>query len=529
MKTAILRYAPVAALVLCLGVPAFAQSSNVTFQVDMSVAIENCAFNVDTSVASVNGTFNGWTAEVDILTHAGDGIYSGTFEIENGEHEYKFWASDPLGWEDADNRHITVDGDVVLDIVPYGSDIDDFCEAEEFQIYFEVDMSVQVLSGNFNPDTDVVWVAGDAFNWGPGPDDTQMFLDVLGEDPHIYTAAITRNFGVPSTNGYKFIIEDENGTVFWESGDNRTFNITGNEPNNIVEVPRRYFNDAGPDDVLQEETVFTLVVDLRAAYYFLADEGFLHDEQSSEQTHSVNGLAINGDIPFASLEDTAPQWAGWGPDALGQIESRQFFDDGTNGDAVAGDSLWTRQYTYPAGTPRTLIGKFGVEGYDNEASFGNDQHLFLIDGETTAYFVFGCMRRADGTYNANSGPGGFTYQPYLQVVNAGEFSTCTVVRSGGTTGVESTGRVPEGFSLSPNFPNPVYGITTFEYSVAEAGHVSLEVFDITGRRVAVLVDDVQSADTYRVTFETTGLASGTYIYRLVANGQSAAHRMSVVR
>ena len=97
------------------------------------------------------------------------------------------------------------------------------------------------------------------------------------------------------------------------------------------------------------------------------------------------------------------------------------------------------------------------------------------------------------------------------------------------TGIEDVGGAqPEEVVLLPNYPNPFRSSTTFEYRLPESGEVSLEVYDLTGRRIATLVDGVQPASTYRVGFDAQGLASGVYVVRLQAAGSVVSSKITVV-
>jgi hypothetical protein len=81
-------------------------------------------------------------------------------------------------------------------------------------------------------------------------------------------------------------------------------------------------------------------------------------------------------------------------------------------------------------------------------------------------------------------------------------------------------------ALSQNYPNPFNPKTGIRFSVpTQSGRdgqvsgvsdVSLIVYDVLGREVAVLVNERKAAGTYEVLFDGTGLASGVYIYRLTA-------------
>jgi|GEM_PF-1807694 len=76
--------------------------------------------------------------------------------------------------------------------------------------------------------------------------------------------------------------------------------------------------------------------------------------------------------------------------------------------------------------------------------------------------------------------------------------------------------IPEKFILSQNYPNPFNPSTNIKYALPSDVHVKLEVFNILGQRVDVLVDEYQEAGYYNVTFESRDLPSGTYLYRIQA-------------
>ena len=76
--------------------------------------------------------------------------------------------------------------------------------------------------------------------------------------------------------------------------------------------------------------------------------------------------------------------------------------------------------------------------------------------------------------------------------------------------------IPEKFELMQNYPNPFNPSTYIEYKLPERTHVSLKVFDVLGREVATLVDEVQEAGSYRIRFENKEISSGVYFYVLRA-------------
>jgi hypothetical protein len=70
------------------------------------------------------------------------------------------------------------------------------------------------------------------------------------------------------------------------------------------------------------------------------------------------------------------------------------------------------------------------------------------------------------------------------------------------------------FTLYQNYPNPFNPSTQISYSIAKSEHVTLKVFDLLGKDVAVLFDGIRQAGQYKVTFDGAALASGVYFYQL---------------
>ena len=86
-----------------------------------------------------------------------------------------------------------------------------------------------------------------------------------------------------------------------------------------------------------------------------------------------------------------------------------------------------------------------------------------------------------------------------------------------TTAVEQTNLgLPTTFRLEQNYPNPFNPSTTIEFALVERSSVKLKVFDVTGKEVAILVNESLVPGTYKVTFEANRLPSAIYFYRIEA-------------
>lgn len=83
--------------------------------------------------------------------------------------------------------------------------------------------------------------------------------------------------------------------------------------------------------------------------------------------------------------------------------------------------------------------------------------------------------------------------------------------------------------LHPAFPNPFTDQTVIAFELPQSGQVTLEILDLTGRRVAILVDEVMASGRHEVTWDARGLAGGTYFYRLRTGDYSQTLRTVLVR
>jgi len=112
---------------------------------------------------------------------------------------------------------------------------------------------------------------------------------------------------------------------------------------------------------------------------------------------------------------------------------------------------------------------------------------------------------------------GYMYFDYLSVPAAN------------ITSVENTNQLPTNYSLSQNYPNPFNPTTNIKYSIMKESQVSLKVFDVLGREVENLVNTKQVAGSYQVNFNASKLASGVYIYRIIAGDFVQSMKMMLIK
>jgi choice-of-anchor B domain-containing protein len=139
------------------------------------------------------------------------------------------------------------------------------------------------------------------------------------------------------------------------------------------------------------------------------------------------------------------------------------------------------------------------------------------------------------TYPSNNSTGyngcwGVYMFPSGKIIGSDRQTGLYVVRPTTLTGVSNTGNnTPTSFSLYQNFPNPFNPSTTIKFSLPKNTFVNIKVYDITGKKVAQLVDDYKTAGEYEVNYDASALASGVYFYTLKSDGFAETKRMTLVK
>ena len=260
----------------------------------------------------------------------------------------------------------------------------------------------------------------------------------------------------------------------------------------------------------------TWTVDMRPAYYQLKLGGIkdsLVDGQGPSTVIYADsikpwGVAING--PGIDVPPVYPitDWADWNSLLVADTNHRKMWDDGTHGgDAVAGDTIYSQQFTYTVANAIGAVTKYGIRGGDNEGGYGNN-HLDNIDDSgptTTVVAQWGSIDPVK--YNHWNYD---THSPILTLVTS---RPC----------------VPEVFALQQNYPNPFNPTTKIAFSIPSQMKVEMVVYNILGQKVATLVNETLSAGGHEVPFDASRLASGMYLYRITAGQFTSVKKMLLLK
>jgi hypothetical protein len=148
---------------------------------------------------------------------------------------------------------------------------------------------------------------------------------------------------------------------------------------------------------------------------------------------------------------------------------------------------------------------------------------------------------AGGSYTLTSALPETDSTPYFWRVRSDDYSGDNVVyvfnAVASPTGVDGNGgdqALPDSYRLAQNYPNPFNPETSVSYAVPYAAHIRITVHNVLGQLVAVLVDQVQPAGNYTVTWDASdsqgrSVASGVYFYRMQSEKFSATRKMVLLR
>jgi hypothetical protein len=133
-------------------------------------------------------------------------------------------------------------------------------------------------------------------------------------------------------------------------------------------------------------------------------------------------------------------------------------------------------------------------------------------------------------------PRGIAFSPTGDTVYVAQFNSSVVegvqrfIGSPSTSVAPEKGLVATGYELSQNYPNPFNPSTQIKFSLVASGSISLKVYDVLGKEVAVLAEGTHSPGVYTVSFDAAGLSSGMYFYTLkTSNGFTETKKMLLMK
>jgi len=127
---------------------------------------------------------------------------------------------------------------------------------------------------------------------------------------------------------------------------------------------------------------------------------------------------------------------------------------------------------------------------------------------------------------------GTTYKWYVEAgdgLNLAKTDLSSFTASTSVTDVDVVDTKPVCYSLGQNYPNPFNPSTQIEYSILENGNVTIDVYNTLGSKVKTLVNQVQPAGRYKITFDAANMPSGLYFYRIQAGNFISMKKMILMK
>jgi len=203
-----------------------------------------------------------------------------------------------------------------------------------------------------------------------------------------------------------------------------------------------------------------------------------------------------------------------------------------------GDTLWTRIYggsedEKAVSVQQTTDGGYVVAGWTE--SFGAGGYDFYLvktnsQGDTLWTRTYGGSADERARSVQQTTDGGYIVVGVTHSFGAGHWDFYLVKTGPDIVSAEPLkNTLPANYALHPNWPNPFNPVTTIRYDVRKTGLISLRVFDLLGRGVAILVQGTIPAGSYIVAWDAADLPSGIYFCRMEAAGFVQTRKMLLVK
>jgi hypothetical protein len=98
-----------------------------------------------------------------------------------------------------------------------------------------------------------------------------------------------------------------------------------------------------------------------------------------------------------------------------------------------------------------------------------------------------------------------------------------------STGIVDNNNYPSDFRLLQNYPNPFNPTTTIHYSIPQSAAITLKIYDIDGKEINTLVNEIQQPGEHGIVWSSEGYPSGVYMYRIAAGNYTETKKMVLLK
>jgi hypothetical protein len=195
------------------------------------------------------------------------------------------------------------------------------------------------------------------------------------------------------------------------------------------------------------------------------------------------------------------------------------------GKVISGQSLKREFDIINRGESYLIVDSMVITGEDASEFVINDKTPIRIEPDTKYTSSVTFFAKKVGTKDAKL----IVYSNDLFKLGEIEIWAECIVSGGQTTGITKTDEIPTSYNLCQNYPNPFNPSTKIEYSLPEADHVSIRIFNSLGQEVVVLVNEMQSAGKYIIDWQPKNLPSGIYFYKMQSSKYTSIRKMMLLK
>jgi hypothetical protein len=184
-------------------------------------------------------------------------------------------------------------------------------------------------------------------------------------------------------------------------------------------------------------------------------------------------------------------------------------------------------YIFNSVNSEYLVVSVNILNGSNSSNYGIGQAVISASQSVYKEFV-ATINYVGGTNAQTAGVGFSMYALDNSADHSGTYAIIDDLSWDGTSGIDN---IINGNSLNLEeaSPNPAYDRTEIKYSVPSTAKVNLTIYDITGRIVKVLVNEIQTAGRYKAILNASDLQAGQYIYQLDISGQKLTKKLAVIK
>ena len=365
-----------------------------------------------------------------------------------------------------------------------------------------------------------------------------IFAPATNQNVTYYYAVVCQdgagNFSGVSLNSAPLTNQAKGVTTISLNAPTATFNANGDLSEWQAITPFRMFPSDGSGHIVTNTTIGG-DADLSVLSYVAVDNNYLYvafdvEDDIVSFNPSINSYLNDAPDIYLGLYNWhgAPHTSYQGgaqPDYHLRFAKDRVIEDasGAAGDSVllpGANYIW--QETFPTG--------YVVEArisWVELAAIGGDNVFAPVEGYRIP--IDYAINDADATGQRE---GILTYSPYNEDFSWRDVDRWLYTWIGNLwdpVGVNDEGLLVNDYSLAQNYPNPFNPTTRIKYSLKENGYVSLKIFDVLGREIAVLVNQEQAAGIYSVQFDARNLSSGLYFYRLESGSFVQTNKMMLLK